>query len=133
ANDGGYCHFSVAIFIVPPLASLSRACVHRTRVPARSDSATATEVTAMGEQTAFVYTTYIQETPERVWQGLTDPALMERYWRHQKAGPKTFHSDWKKGSTYEMAHDDVGLVVSGPGQAILESDPPRRLAYTWHT
>jgi len=23
-----------------------------------------------GEQTAFVYTTYIQETPERVWQGL---------------------------------------------------------------
>jgi uncharacterized protein YndB with AHSA1/START domain len=25
-----------------------------------------------GEQTAFVYTTYIQETPERVWQGLTD-------------------------------------------------------------
>ena len=29
-----------------------------------------------GQQTAFVYTTYIQETPERVWQGLTDPALM---------------------------------------------------------
>ena len=86
-----------------------------------------------GTQTAFVYTTYIQETPERVWQGLTDPALMKRYWRHQKAGPKTFHSDWKKGSAYEMAHDDVGLVVSGPDQVILESDPPRRLAYTWHT
>jgi uncharacterized protein YndB with AHSA1/START domain len=86
-----------------------------------------------GEQTAFVYTTYIQETPERVWQGLTDPALMKRYWRHQTAGPKTFHSDWTKGSTYEMAHDDVGLVVSGPGQVILESHPPHRLAYTWHT
>ncbi len=83
-----------------------------------------------GEQTAFVYTTYIQETPERVWQGLTDPALMKRYWRHQMAGPKTFHSDWKKGSTYEMAHDDVGLVVSGPGQVILESHPPHRLAYS---
>jgi uncharacterized protein YndB with AHSA1/START domain len=51
---------------------------------------------ARGEQTAFVYTTYIRETPERVWQGLTDPALMKRYWRHQKAGPKTFHSDWKR-------------------------------------
>ena len=86
-----------------------------------------------GEQTAFVYTTYIRETPERVWQGLTDPALMKRYWRHQRAGPKTFVSDWTKGSAYEMAHDDVGLVVSGPGQVILESDPPRRLAYTWHT
>jgi hypothetical protein len=36
---------------------------------------TALGVTAMdpkGEQTAFVYTTYIQETPERVWQGLTE-------------------------------------------------------------
>ena len=71
---------------------------------------------AKGEQTAFVYTTYIQESPERVWQGLTDPALMRRYWRHQKAGPKTFHSDWKKGSAYEMAHDEAGLAVSGPGQ-----------------
>jgi uncharacterized protein YndB with AHSA1/START domain len=47
---------------------------------------------------AFVDTTYIQETPERVWQGLTDPALMKRYWRHQTAGPKRFHSDWKKSS-----------------------------------
>jgi uncharacterized protein YndB with AHSA1/START domain len=88
---------------------------------------------AMGKQTAFVYTTYIQETPERVWHGLTDPALMKRYWRHQKAGPKTFHSDWKKGSTYEMAHDEVGLVVTGPEQVILVSEPPHRLAYTWHT
>ena len=32
-----------------------------------------------------------------------------------------------------MTHDDVGLVVSGPGQVILESHPPRRLACTWHT
>ena len=88
---------------------------------------------AKGEQTAFVYTTYIQETPERVWQGLTDPALMKRYWRHQTAGPKTFHSAWKKGSAYEIAHDDVGLVVAGPDQVVLESHPPRRLAYTWHT
>ena len=43
-----------------------------------------------GEQTAFVYTTYIQETPERVWQALTDPALMKRYWRHQTGGPESF-------------------------------------------
>jgi uncharacterized protein YndB with AHSA1/START domain len=85
------------------------------------------------EQTAFVYTTYIQAYPERVWQGLTEPTLMKRYWRHQQAGPKTFVSDWKKGSTYEMTHDEVGLVVSSPDQVILEADPYRRLAYTWHT
>jgi uncharacterized protein YndB with AHSA1/START domain len=41
--------------------------------------------------------------------------------------------DWKKGSAYETAHEEAGLVVSGPEQVILESDPPRRLAYTWHT
>jgi uncharacterized protein YndB with AHSA1/START domain len=70
--------------------------------------------------TGFTYTTYILATPERVWQGLTDPAVMKRYWRHQRAGVKTFRSE-------------VGLVVSDPEQKILESDPYRRLAYTWHT
>ena len=32
-----------------------------------------------------------------------------------------------------MEHEEVGLVVSDPEQVILESDPYRRLAYTWHT
>lgn len=86
-----------------------------------------------GRQNAFVYTTYIQASPERVWQGLTDSGLMRRYWRHQKAGPKALRSDWKKGSSYEMVHDEAGLVVSDPDQVILESVPPHRLAYTWHT
>ena len=82
--------------------------------------------------TSFTSTIYIQATPEQVWKGLTAPAYMRGYWRHQRAGEKTFRSDWKKGSTYEMAHDEVGLVVSGPEQVILASDPPRRLVYTWH-
>jgi uncharacterized protein YndB with AHSA1/START domain len=53
------------------------------------------------QMTSFTYTTYIQATPERVWQGLTEPALTRRYWRHQRAGAKTFRSNWKKGSTYD--------------------------------
>jgi uncharacterized protein YndB with AHSA1/START domain len=28
----------------------------------------------MDEETGFVYTTYIQASPERVWQCLTEPA-----------------------------------------------------------
>jgi uncharacterized protein YndB with AHSA1/START domain len=32
-----------------------------------------------------------------------------------------------------MAHEEVGLVVSDPEQVILDSDPYRRLSYTWHT
>ena len=81
----------------------------------------------------FVYTTYIHATAGRVWQGLTDPALTTRWWRHHSAGGKSFLSDWQKGSTYDLVHEEVGLVVSDPDQLILESDPDRRLAYAWHT
>ena len=89
--------------------------------------------TFLDQVTSFTYTIYVRATPEEVWRALTDPASMRGYWRHQRAGEKTFRSDWKKGSTYEMAHDEVGLVVSDPEQVILESDPYQRLAYTWHT
>jgi len=84
------------------------------------------------QTTSFTYTTYILATPEEIWPGPDRPTLMKRYWRHQRAGEKTFGSDWKKGSTYDIAHEEVGLVVSGPEQVILESDP-RRPAYTRHT
>lgn len=87
---------------------------------------------SLDQVTGFTYTIYIHATPEQVWQGLTDPAYMRGYWRHQRAGEKTFRSDWNKGSTYDMAHDEIGLVVSDPEQVILESDPYQRLAYTWH-
>lgn len=85
------------------------------------------------QATSFTYTTYIRATPERVWQGLTDPADTQRYWRHHRAGPKTFRSDWQKGSPWDLEHKDVGLIVSDPEQVILESDPGRRLSYTWHS
>ena len=85
------------------------------------------------EMRSSTYPIYIQATPEQVWQGLTDPSLMRRTRRHQRAGEKTFRSDWQKGSTYDMEHEEVGLVVSDPEQLILESEPSRRLSYTWHT
>ena len=87
----------------------------------------------LDQDASFVYTTYIRCQPEQVWRGLTDPAMTERYWRHEVAGPKTFHSEWRKDSTWALEHKDVGLVVSDPEQVILESDPCRRLSYTWHS
>jgi uncharacterized protein YndB with AHSA1/START domain len=42
-------------------------------------------------------------------------------------------TDWTKGSTYDVTYEESGLAVSDPEQVILESDPYRRLAYTWHT
>ncbi len=87
----------------------------------------------MRTDTSFTYSIYIEATPERVWQGLTDPTDTRRYWRHATMGGKSFPSDWSKGSTWDLVHEDVGLVVHDPEQVILEADPPRRLAYTWHT
>jgi uncharacterized protein YndB with AHSA1/START domain len=85
------------------------------------------------QMTTFTYTIYIQATPVQVWRGLTEPAFTKRYWRHHMAGPKTFRSDWKEGSTWALIHEEVGLEVSDPKQVILESHPYHRLAYTWHT
>ena len=122
-----------------PINDIADRFIHhydRARAEALADLKTALEATPMdhaSSETTFVYTTYIHATPERVWQGLTDPAFTERYWRHPASGGVALRTDWQKGSAYDVAYDEVGLVISNPEQVILESDPPRRLAYTWHT
>jgi DNA-binding transcriptional ArsR family regulator/uncharacterized protein YndB with AHSA1/START domain len=122
-----------------PISDIADRWIHhydRARAEALSDLKTALEATPMDQksnQTTFVYTTYINATPEQVWQGLTEPAFTERYWRHPVTGGVSYRTDWQKGSPYDMAYDQVGLVVRDPEQIILESDPHRRLAYTWHT
>jgi len=74
----------------------------------------------------FVYTTYIKATPERVWQGLTEPAFTMRYW---SCGLET---DWKAGSAMAWKHED-GYAIVDPEQVVLAADPFTRLSYTWHT
>lgn len=78
----------------------------------------------MGD-TSFVYLSRIKTTPERLWSALTEPELTQRYW------DLSFDTDWKPGSP--MTWRERGGSVSDPGQQVLEYDPPRRLAYTWHT
>ena len=94
------------------------------RVRTLSDLKRALEETAM-DQPQFVYTTYIRTTPERLWQALTEPAFTRRWWQ------TTFETDWSVGSP--MIWDNNGVIIAEPGQVVLESDPFRRLAYTWHT
>jgi len=76
------------------------------------------------DKPSFVYTTYIETTPERLWQALTDPAFTKRYWN------ATFDTDWQAGST--MTWHQFGLTIADPEQVILESEPYRRLSYSWH-
>jgi uncharacterized protein YndB with AHSA1/START domain len=71
----------------------------------------------------FVYVTYIETTPEKLWEALTDGDFTERYWFGIR-----LKSDWKVGSTFEMVRGDG--TVSDAGK-IVECDPPRRLAYTF--
>ena len=93
------------------------------RVDALADLKKALEETEV-DTPSFVYTTYIRTTPERLWQGLTDPAFTRRYWQTE------FITDWAKGSP--MTWDNHGVMISDPEQVVLESDPYRRLSYSWH-
>jgi uncharacterized protein YndB with AHSA1/START domain len=95
----------------------------RERVNALADLKRALEDSDMNDKPSFVYTTYIRTTPERLWQALTDPAFTERYWG------LTFQTDWAAGSPMTW---EFGAPIVDREQVVLESDPPRRLAYTWH-
>ena len=94
------------------------------RVHALADLKRALEDTPV-DKPSFVYTTYIQTTPERLWQALTEPAFTERYWAI------TFDSGWKPGSA--VTWHTRGLTIADPAQVVVESEPYRRLSYTWHT
>jgi uncharacterized protein YndB with AHSA1/START domain len=72
----------------------------------------------------FVYVSYIKTTPEELYRALTERVFMERYWG------VVVESDWKVGSS--IAWEGGGKRQEDPRQVVLEVDPPRRLAYTWH-
>jgi uncharacterized protein YndB with AHSA1/START domain/DNA-binding transcriptional ArsR family regulator len=98
----------------------------RSRVAALADLKRALEDTSM-QRPDFVYTTYIRATPEKVWKALTDPAFTRQYWG------LSFESDWTPGSTITVVLEKGNVRIEDPDQVVVESDPYRRLAYTWHT
>lgn len=75
--------------------------------------------------TEFRYTTYIRTTPERLWQAVTNPAVASDYLGH------AIESAWLKGSAYTWIEN--GTRTEHPDQVILESDPYRRLGFTFRT
>ncbi|MDB5611843.1 MAG: hypothetical protein JWP25_8743 [Bradyrhizobium sp.] len=70
----------------------------------------------------FVYVTYIETTPEKLWEALTSSEFTKRYW-----WDTLVISDWKVDSPLALEWrgkvTDTGVIV--------EADPPRRLSYTW--
>jgi uncharacterized protein YndB with AHSA1/START domain len=82
---------------------------------------------AMTDKPSFVYVTYIQSTPERVWDALTDPELTAQYWGHSNVS-----EDWQVGSRWDHVRTD-GSGISDGGGEVMVSDRPRALVLTWET
>lgn len=78
----------------------------------------------MSDRPTFVYVTYIESTPQLVWEALTDADLTARYWGHANL------SDWAVGSRWEHVRTDGSGVADVTG-TVLVSDPPRRLVTSW--
>ena len=80
-------------------------------------------MTTMTEiQTTQVYQVFIQATPEQIWEAITNPDFTEKYFY---------------GARVELMNGR--RMAHGPGdelwgdEAILESDPPRRLVHQWRS
>ena len=69
----------------------------------------------------FVYVTYIETTPEKLFQALTDSEFSKRYWFGHEV-----RSDWTVGSPLALVMDGK---VTDTG-TVLEFDPPKRLSYS---
>jgi uncharacterized protein YndB with AHSA1/START domain len=70
----------------------------------------------------FIYVTYIETTPEQLWEALTSSEFSRRYWFNTE-----LRSDWKVGSPFALVMNGTTTDVG----EILEADPPRRLSYTF--
>ncbi|GGO47427.1 putative transcriptional regulator, ArsR family protein [Streptomyces daqingensis] len=79
---------------------------------------------AMAEKPSFVYVIYIESTPQKVWDALTDAEATATYWGHSNV------SDWQPGSSWEHRRTDGSSIADVVG-TVAESDPPNRLVTTW--
>ena len=71
----------------------------------------------------FVYVTYIETTPDKVWQAIVKGDMARQYWGHENV------SDWKVGSKWSHVRAEGGNTdIVGE---VLETDPPRRLVISW--
>jgi uncharacterized protein YndB with AHSA1/START domain len=70
----------------------------------------------------LLYVTYIETTPDKLWEALTSSAFTRQYWFDTEV-----RSDWKVGSPFALV---MGGEPTDVGE-ILEADRPRRLSYTF--
>ena len=71
----------------------------------------------------FVYVSYINTTPEKLWEALIKPEFTRQYWFDT-----SIESDWKVG---QPVHFRRGGEITDE-QVLLKFEPHRLLSYTWH-
>ena len=70
----------------------------------------------------FIYISYIETTPEKLWEALTSSEFTKLYW-----WDTSVVSDWKVGSPFALVLNGTTTDVG----EVLEADRPRRLSYTF--
>jgi len=73
----------------------------------------------------FLYITFINSIPEKVWSALTQPEFTRKYWFTRRV-----QSDWKVGAPVKFLTDDGSVELKGN---VLAIDPPRLLSYSWNS
>jgi uncharacterized protein YndB with AHSA1/START domain len=71
----------------------------------------------------FVYVTFIRTTPAKLWEALTEPQLIRRYWFDM-----AIECGWKQGSPWKIVAPDGSVYDKGE---LLEIDPRRRMVIRW--
>lgn len=71
----------------------------------------------------FVYVIYIDATPEKLWEALTDGSYTKRYWFGREV-----QSDWAEGSDVSFLDENGTAVDQGK---VLTIEPYRFLSYTF--
>lgn len=79
---------------------------------------------AMDDKPSYQYVTYIEATPEKVWEALTDADLTAEWWGHRNEA-----DTWEVGGHWRHERLDGG--TGDGGGTVLESDPPRKLVLSW--
>src|SRR5579875_52737 len=88
----------------------------RPRLRALSAIKRRAEEDSVEDRLSYVYVTYVEASPERVWEALTDADLTGEYWGHSNV------SDWEVGSSWEHRRVDGSGIADVVG-TVLESVP----------
>lgn len=72
----------------------------------------------------FVYLTFIETTPDKLWEALTSNEFTRQYFFNTD-----IVTDWKVGSKFAYVQNGK---TNDEGE-ILECDPPKRLSYSFHS